>query len=146
MPVPRGAARRYVLCGALQLLVFLATRVRRRAGSSHRGLDWIVAGRGRARHSTCGRWSSAAGRSSACASCRSWPSGCSSAAGSPREFPVWSLAYFRFWLVKTLIRTNPLVLFAGIPLYVLYLRALGAKIGKGVTILSPHRARCAPTC
>ena len=55
----------------------------------------------------------------------------------PGRFPVWSLRYFRFWLVKTLIRTNPLVRFAGTPLYVFYLRLLGAKIGKGVTILSP---------
>jgi non-ribosomal peptide synthetase-like protein len=55
---------------------------------------------------------------------------------TPREIPVWSLAYFRFWLVKTLIRTSPLVRFAGTPLYLLYLRALGAKIGKGVTVLS----------
>ena len=55
----------------------------------------------------------------------------------PQEFPIWSLRYFRFWLVKTLIRTNPLVRFAGSPLYVLYLRLLGAKIGTGATILSP---------
>ena len=54
----------------------------------------------------------------------------------PRQIPVWSLTYLRFWLVKTLIRTSPLVRFAGTPLYLLYLRALGAKIGKGVTILS----------
>ncbi len=37
---------------------------------------------------------------------------------------------------QTLIRTSPVRLFAGSPLYVLYLRALGARIGKGVTILS----------
>jgi non-ribosomal peptide synthetase-like protein len=61
---------------------------------------------------------------------------------TPREIPVWSLAYFRFWVVKTLIRTNPLVLFAGSPLYVLYLRALGAKIGRGVAIFS----RNVPVC
>lgn len=52
------------------------------------------------------------------------------------EFPVWSLTYVRFWVVKALIHANPMVLFAGTPLYVLYLRALGARIGKGVTILS----------
>ena len=40
-----------------------------------------------------------------------------------QEFPVWSLAYFRFWLAKTLIRANPMVLFVGSPLYLLYLRA-----------------------
>nr|ASV46817.1 hypothetical protein [uncultured bacterium] len=55
---------------------------------------------------------------------------------TPHEIPVWSLAYVRFWLVKTLIRTNPLVLFVGSPLYVLYLKALGARIGRGVAIFS----------
>ncbi|MGY1689772.1 Pls/PosA family non-ribosomal peptide synthetase [Geodermatophilus sp. SYSU D01105] len=56
---------------------------------------------------------------------------------TPQEFPVWSLAYVRFWVVKTLIRANPLVLFfGGSPIYLLYLRALGARIGRGVTILA----------
>ncbi|MFJ4537722.1 Pls/PosA family non-ribosomal peptide synthetase [Streptomyces tibetensis] len=61
---------------------------------------------------------------------------------TPRRFRVWSLTYFRFWLVKTLIRSSPLVLFVGSPLYPLFLRALGARIGRGVTILS----RSAPVC
>lgn len=52
------------------------------------------------------------------------------------EFPVWSLAYVRFWTVKTLIHANPMVFFVGTPLYVLYLRTLGVHIGKDVTILS----------
>ena len=60
----------------------------------------------------------------------------------PQEIRVWSMAYFRFWLVKTLLRTNPLVLFVGSPLYVLYLRALGAKIGRGVAIFSPSVPVC----
>ena len=59
-----------------------------------------------------------------------------------REFPVWSLAYVRFWLVKTLIRVSPMVLFVGSPLYLLYLRALGANIGRGVAIFS----RIIPVC
>lgn len=58
------------------------------------------------------------------------------------EIEIWSLAYVRFWTVKTLTRGNPLVLFAGSPIYVLYLRLLGAKIGKGVVILS----RMVPVC
>ena len=58
------------------------------------------------------------------------------------QFPVWSLRYFRFWLVRTLIRTNPLVRFAGTPLYPFYLRLLGAKIGKGAAILSPTVPVC----
>jgi non-ribosomal peptide synthetase-like protein len=58
------------------------------------------------------------------------------------EIRIWSLAYVRFWIVKTLVRSNPLVLFAGSPLYVLYLRALGARIGKGVAIFSQHVPVC----
>ncbi|GEL24709.1 hypothetical protein PSU4_36630 [Pseudonocardia sulfidoxydans NBRC 16205] len=53
-----------------------------------------------------------------------------------REIRLWGPAYLRFWLVRTLVRVNPLVLFAGSPLYTLYLRALGAKIGRGATVLS----------
>jgi non-ribosomal peptide synthetase-like protein len=60
----------------------------------------------------------------------------------PTEFPIWSLRYFRFWLVKTLIRTNPLVRLVGTPLYPFYLRLLGARIGKGTTILSPTVPVC----
>ncbi|MFF8997246.1 Pls/PosA family non-ribosomal peptide synthetase [Streptomyces achromogenes] len=58
------------------------------------------------------------------------------------EFPVWGLAYARLWLVKVLLHANPMVFLVGTPLYVLYLRALGARIGKGVTILS----RSVPVC
>jgi non-ribosomal peptide synthetase-like protein len=61
----------------------------------------------------------------------------------PQEIRVWSLAYVRFWFVKTLVRANPLVLVCiGSPLYVLYLRALGAKVGKNVAIFS----RSVPVC
>ncbi|WP_345702863.1 phosphopantetheine-binding protein, partial [Pseudonocardia eucalypti] len=60
----------------------------------------------------------------------------------PTQIRVWSLRYLRFWLVKTLIRVNPMVLFVGTPLYTMYLRALGAKIGPGVIILSNHVPVC----
>jgi non-ribosomal peptide synthetase-like protein len=60
----------------------------------------------------------------------------------PRQIRIWSLAYFRFWLVRTLVTANPLVLFNGSPIYTLYLRALGAKIGRGVLILSNHVPVC----
>ena len=52
------------------------------------------------------------------------------------------MAYVRFWFVKLLVRMNPLLAFAGTPLYVLYLRALGARIGRNVLILSPHVPVC----
>ncbi|HEX9215685.1 MAG TPA: phosphopantetheine-binding protein, partial [Gemmatimonadales bacterium] len=61
----------------------------------------------------------------------------------PRQIRLWSLEYVRFWIVKTLIRSNPApYLFIGTPLYGLYLRALGAKVGRGVLILS----RRIPVC
>ncbi|CAM02292.1 non-ribosomal peptide synthetase-like protein [Saccharopolyspora erythraea NRRL 2338] len=59
-----------------------------------------------------------------------------------QQFRIWSPAYVRFWIAKTLIKANPVALFAGSPLYVLYLRALGARIGKGVTILTRHVPVC----
>jgi non-ribosomal peptide synthetase-like protein len=61
----------------------------------------------------------------------------------PQQIRIWSLAYVRFWIVKTLIKTNPAVyLFLGSPLLGFYLRALGAKIGPRVLILS----RRIPVC
>ncbi len=61
----------------------------------------------------------------------------------PQQIRLWSLEYVRFWIVKTLIRSNPApYLFVGSPLYGLYLRALGAKLGPGVVILS----RRIPVC
>ena len=61
----------------------------------------------------------------------------------PRQVRLWSLDYLRFWIVKTLIRSNPApYLFIGSPLYGLYLRLLGAKVGPRVVILSRH----IPTC
>ena len=39
------------------------------------------------------------------------------------------LRYYRFWVVKTLIQSAPIVMFRGGPLYSLYLRLLGAKLG-----------------
>jgi non-ribosomal peptide synthetase-like protein len=61
----------------------------------------------------------------------------------PQDIPVWSLPYVRFWVVKTLIRMNPLILFlVGSPLYTLYLRALGAKIGRSVAIFSKYVPVC----
>jgi len=55
---------------------------------------------------------------------------------------IWSFAYFRFWVVKTLMRTSPLAAFKGTPIYNAYLRLMGARIGRNV-ILS---CRYAPVC
>ncbi|MFF5015272.1 Pls/PosA family non-ribosomal peptide synthetase [Streptomyces sp. NPDC001165] len=134
-PTPTTKRRpNHVLCGALQLLIFLGySLVVGFTGA--RGYEWIAAGSDLAhiylrsllfggigfvamclfpvlaKWILIGRW-------------------------KPVDIPVWSLAYLRFWFVKVLLHGNPMILFVGNPLYVLYLRALGAHIGKGVTILS----------
>ncbi|MBW8736701.1 MAG: peptide synthetase [Streptomyces turgidiscabies] len=138
-PAP-GSTSRYVLCGAAQLLVFAAYCFL--AGLvTVEGYQWINAGSGAvdvylrsvvfggavftgmcvlpvvAKWVLVGRWKAT-------------------------EFPVWSLTYLRFWTVRSLLNASPVRLFTGNPLYVLYLRALGARIGKGVTILSPALPVC----
>ncbi|WP_170309030.1 Pls/PosA family non-ribosomal peptide synthetase [Pseudonocardia hierapolitana] len=60
----------------------------------------------------------------------------------PQEVPVWSLAYFRFWVVRTLVQRNPMALFVGTPLYAFYLRMLGAKVGRGVAVFSKNVPVC----
>ncbi|MCU1667207.1 MAG: putative non-ribosomal peptide synthetase [Blastococcus sp.] len=137
---PRAATWRYVLCAALQLGFYLAA-VYVAAVVANTGFTWISEGVSApgiylrsvafgaailvglaglpilAKWALVGRWTS-------------------------QEIPAWSLRYFRFWLVKTMLRTSPLTLFAGSPIYVLYLRALGARIGRRVVILS----RTVPVC
>ncbi|WP_328540420.1 Pls/PosA family non-ribosomal peptide synthetase [Streptomyces sp. NBC_00344] len=140
-PTPVATSRtEYVLCGTLQLLMFLGYAYLV-ALISARGYDWISAGSGvldvylrsvlfgavalavlcflpvLAKWALIGRW-------------------------KPQQIRVWSLSYVRFWVVRTLIRSDPLVLFVGSPLYTLYLRALGAKIGSGVAVFS----RNVPVC
>ncbi|CAL8971220.1 Linear gramicidin synthase subunit D [Rhodoplanes serenus] len=58
------------------------------------------------------------------------------------RIPIWSLRYFRFWAAKTLIRNAPVALFAGHPIYNLYLRLLGAKIGRNTMV----KCRFVPVC
>ncbi|MGW5119800.1 Pls/PosA family non-ribosomal peptide synthetase [Streptomyces noursei] len=138
-PLP-GSTARYVLCGALQLLFFFGYSYVLVLATT-RGYQWVSRGSGPlalygravvfgaaeffglcafpivAKWLLIGRWTA-------------------------REFPVWGLTYLRFWIVKVLVHANPIVLFVGSPVYVLYLRALGARIGRHVTILS----RSVPVC
>lgn len=50
------------------------------------------------------------------------------------RYPLWGLTYFRWWLVDRLIEGAPLYMLGGSTLYVWWLRALGAKVGKDVNI------------
>src|SRR5262249_2084776 len=58
------------------------------------------------------------------------------------SIPIWSLRYFRFWAVTTLGRSAPVVMFFGRPVYNLYLRLLGARIGSNVVL----EGRFVPVC
>ncbi len=51
---------------------------------------------------------------------------------------IWSPAYYRYWVVKQLVRVAPARLFAGTPVYNAFLRALGARIGTGAVIASTN--------
>ncbi|MGY4951525.1 Pls/PosA family non-ribosomal peptide synthetase [Streptomyces nigrescens] len=138
-PAFAGTAR-YVLCGALQLLTFLGYSCLVAVLTAW-GYEWIAAGTGLFDSYLRSVLWGAAGLLLLCAFpvlvkwvlIGRW---------KPQQFPVWSLPYVRFWVVKTLIRANPLVVFVGSPLYTLYLRALGAKIGRGVAVFS----RNVPVC
>ncbi|MGH3418157.1 MAG: Pls/PosA family non-ribosomal peptide synthetase [Streptosporangiaceae bacterium] len=139
-PAP-ASTRQYLTCGALQLLFFLgyAWAI---ALVGARAYEWIAAAHGYgqvylrsvvfggagfiilctlpilAKWVLIGRW-------------------------KPQQIRIWSLGYFRFWVVKTLVRSNPLAfLTVGTPLYTWYLRALGAKIGRGTVIFSRHVPVC----
>lgn len=128
------------MCGALQVLIFLAYTYLF-AVIFERGLQWVWTGESMFQHYVRGAEFGAVIFVAMCTFpilvkwvvIGHW---------KPQEIRLWSLAYVRFWFVKTVVVANPLVLFAGSPLYLLYLRALGARIGKGAVVFTRH----APVC
>ncbi|MEW2624664.1 Pls/PosA family non-ribosomal peptide synthetase [Streptomyces sp. NPDC048106] len=133
-PPPRTSRLLHSLCGTFQLLVFLGYSLASGLVTAS-GYEWVSSGRGVADIYVRSLVLGGAGFLALCLFpvLAKW---LLVGRWKPAEFPVWGLAYMRFWLVKVLLHANPMVLLAGTPLYVLYLRALGARIGKGVTILS----------
>jgi non-ribosomal peptide synthetase-like protein len=145
VPVPvevptTATTRQYVTCGVLQMLVFLGYSYLV-AAAAVRGFTWVSEGSGIVHIYLRSVLAGGAGFVGLCVFpvvakwilVGRWKSS---------EFPIWSLSYLRFWTVKALLHANPMILFVGNPLYVLYLRALGARIGSGVTILSPSVPVC----
>ena len=136
---PAGS-RAHILCGTIQLLVFLAYACSAGVVITA-GYRWISAGSGLADPYLRSVAFGAATFAGLCllpilakwALIGRW---------EREEIPIWSLRYIRFWAVHTLIRLSPVVLLTGSPLYPLYLRALGAKIGPGVVILSRYPPVC----
>src|SRR5436309_14678757 len=135
-PTPTST-REYIFCGALQALFFLAYSYAA-VGAITEGYNWVLAGS--SAFGICLRLilASSSAFLVVCAVpiAAKWVFvGC----WKPQQIRLWSLAYVRFWIVKTLIRSSPAArLFIGTPLYSLYLRALGAKLGRGV-VTRPRR-------
>ncbi|MGW1805422.1 Pls/PosA family non-ribosomal peptide synthetase [Streptomyces sp. NPDC002078] len=133
-PGPAGHRWNHLLCGTFQLLVFLTYSLVSGFVTAA-GYEWIANGSGLAHVYLRSLLFGGIGFVALCAFpvVAKW---LLIGRWRPGEFPVWGLTYLRFWLVKTLLHANPMVFLTGTPLYVLYLRALGARIGKGATILS----------
>jgi non-ribosomal peptide synthetase-like protein len=53
------------------------------------------------------------------------------------RYPLWSFYYFRWWLVTRFQALSWAGMFSGTPLMNLYWRAMGAKIGRDVTLSTP---------
>ncbi|HLH54455.1 MAG TPA: amino acid adenylation domain-containing protein, partial [Verrucomicrobiae bacterium] len=58
----------------------------------------------------------------------------------PGNYPLWGWYYFRFWLVTAVESTVPVSYLSGTPLLNIYLRLMGAKIGRNVFIHSDNFA------
>ncbi|WP_328727579.1 Pls/PosA family non-ribosomal peptide synthetase [Streptomyces sp. NBC_00259] len=144
--VPDGARAvvpdtwQYVWCGASQLLLFLLFSSLGALAGSH-GCQWAAAGSGAAGFYLRAVVFGGAVFLGLCALpvVAKW---LLIGRFTARRIPVWSAGYLRFWCVKTLIRTSPVRLLTGSPLYVLYLRALGAKVGRGAVVFSKHIPVC----
>lgn len=54
----------------------------------------------------------------------------------PGRYPVWGTAFLRWWFVHRLLGITPVGFLTGTPLASIYLRMLGAKVGKNVNFES----------
>ncbi|MUN63707.1 peptide synthetase [Kocuria sediminis] len=142
----------YVACGVLQALVYLGYCLLA-GGLAAVGYQWVFPDAGPGNHHWVGHgmslWelylrTAAFGAASFLLLCLLPVAGKWILLGRfrPQEIRIWSLAYFRFWLVKALMRTSPLALMTGSPLTPVYLRAMGARVGRNVTILTSHLPVC----
>ncbi|WP_232535206.1 Pls/PosA family non-ribosomal peptide synthetase [Nocardia terpenica] len=52
----------------------------------------------------------------------------------PGRYPLWGATYLRIWALHLLLSVGPLPVLSGSPLASVYLRLLGAKIGRGAHI------------
>jgi len=52
----------------------------------------------------------------------------------PGRYPLWGMTYFRWWIADRLIEGAPVYMLSGSPLLIWWLRLLGARIGRDVSI------------
>ncbi|MCU1652181.1 MAG: non-ribosomal peptide synthetase domain protein [Pseudonocardia sp.] len=134
-PIRRASSAGYVFCGAMQLL-FLLGETLLAAWVFTRGFGWMLdAGtdpRALLRRAALFTSATFLGLTVLPILAKWLLVG----AWTPREIRLWSPGYLRFWVVKSLNQMSPMVLFAGSPLFTVYLRLLGMRIGRGVTIHS----------
>ena len=139
--VTRPDTVRYLLCGAAQVVLFLVSvtaasalmvadpRVAARRADLRRHVAALHGGQHRASFggylvlSTAAKWL-LVGR---------WKA---------QEFPLWGGRYLGFWVMKAILRANPLAMFVGTPLYNVYLRCLGARVGAGAVVLTREIPVC----
>ena len=110
-PTARASTREFVACGVLQLLLFLGYSYLA-AKIFEQGFLWISA----SGSLTAGYLRSVEAGAAAFFTVSTLPIAAKwvlVGRWTPRQIRVWSLGYVRFWLVKTLVAANPLVLFAG---------------------------------
>ena len=58
----------------------------------------------------------------------------------PGNYPLWGFYYFRWWLVTTVEAAVPVSYLVGTPLLGIYLRLMGAKVGRDVQLHSDNFA------
>nr|WP_246324883.1 Pls/PosA family non-ribosomal peptide synthetase [Petropleomorpha daqingensis] len=140
VPAARATTGRYVLCGVLQVLLICGYAYGV-AVVLQRGFDWIFAGGGFVDDYLRAVVAGGLGFLAACLVpiAAKWVL---VGRWKPGRVRIWGLGYLRFWTVKTLVLLNPLALFAGTPVFSLYLRALGARVGRGVVVLTRHVPIC----
>lgn len=125
-PPHRASQRAYVACGAVQLLLGMAF-VGAHAAAWWWACHWTI---------DAPHWPAALGRGLGSAALYLATASLLPVVAKwllvgrvqASRLPVWSLAYLRFWAVRMLIRSSPVVALAGSPVYNLYLRSLGARI------------------
>ena len=143
----RAQRRRHLLCGSGAAAAVPRVGHRRVGPDGRPRSEWLRRAATFVEPVGSAPWWSPPRRSAATSCCRSAAKWLLVGRCTAEEFPLWGLALPALLGGQELIlRANPLAVFVGSPLYNLYLRALGARIGARRRRPHPRRSRCARTC